>query len=79
MEQARRLDDQLVRNPDGSGTAVTVKDMVLEHDRRLDRLEAWQVRTEVYERMLRWPLVVAGGAFLVGIVNLFLTAAGAGT
>lgn len=26
----------------GSGTAVTVKDMVLDHDSRIDDLESWQ-------------------------------------
>lgn len=75
MTQERRRDDLVVRNSDGSSTAMTVREMVIDHDRRLDLLERWQVRTEVYERLLRWTLVVATGALVVGLVNLLLNAA----
>ncbi len=71
MTDARRLDDQLV--PNGGGTAVTIREMVLQHDSDIDDLKAWRGRTQVYERLMKWMLAAAAGGLIVGLVNLLIT------
>ena len=41
-------------------------------DKAIRELQDWRIEMNVYLRQLRWTLVVAGGAFLVGVANIVL-------
>lgn len=41
-------------------------------DKAIRELQDWRLEMNVYLRQLRWTLVMAGGALLVGTVNILL-------
>lgn len=64
-----RLEDRIEST---SIEAIALRKTALDTTHSIRELEDWRVEINAYLRQVRWVLVVAGAAVIVGIVNIVL-------